>query len=245
MAVDVFAFAVLSNHAHFVFRTRPDLVKQWSDEEAAERWLAITPGAVTPPVKDAKPTKQQIQALTSSPEKISWIRKELSSVSCLMKKLCQQIAVRCNQEDGCTGRVFQDRFEARVLDSDEAVLACVAYVDLNPLRAKMVDNLQDHSDCSVAMRMRTLAGESPDPSKWLQPIERAAATVVVNQLSEEQRREARARTLSDLGGVSISLEDYVSFLHQLTLRSRPELQDSLANEAKWLRTQPRAGNHRV
>ena len=36
-AVDVLAFAVLSNHTHGVLRNRPDLVKEWSDKEVARR----------------------------------------------------------------------------------------------------------------------------------------------------------------------------------------------------------------
>jgi REP element-mobilizing transposase RayT len=36
--MDVLAFAVLSNHLHVVVRTRPDVVRDWSDDEAALRW---------------------------------------------------------------------------------------------------------------------------------------------------------------------------------------------------------------
>ena len=39
-AVDVLSFAIMSNHLHVVARTRPDLVKAWSDEEVALRWLS-------------------------------------------------------------------------------------------------------------------------------------------------------------------------------------------------------------
>ncbi|MEL6897590.1 MAG: hypothetical protein AAFP90_15925 [Planctomycetota bacterium] len=60
MAIDVFAFNVLSNHAHFVFRTRPDLVAKWDDRTVAKRWLMITPGAVGKPVKNGKPTDEQM-----------------------------------------------------------------------------------------------------------------------------------------------------------------------------------------
>ena len=42
-AIDVMGFAVLSNHMHIVARTRPDLVKTWSDEEVAVRWWNLFP----------------------------------------------------------------------------------------------------------------------------------------------------------------------------------------------------------
>ena len=37
-AVDILSFAVMSNHLHVVARTRPDIVKKWSDDEVALRW---------------------------------------------------------------------------------------------------------------------------------------------------------------------------------------------------------------
>ncbi len=38
-AVDVAAYAVLSNHLHIVVRTMPGRAQQWSDREVAARWL--------------------------------------------------------------------------------------------------------------------------------------------------------------------------------------------------------------
>ncbi|MBM4077621.1 MAG: hypothetical protein FJ267_18495 [Planctomycetes bacterium] len=40
-ALDVMSFAVLSNHLYVVVRTRPDIVKSWSDEEVALRWWRL------------------------------------------------------------------------------------------------------------------------------------------------------------------------------------------------------------
>jgi hypothetical protein len=42
-ALDVLSFAVLSNHLHVVVRTRPDIVKAWSDDEVALRWWRLFP----------------------------------------------------------------------------------------------------------------------------------------------------------------------------------------------------------
>lgn len=42
-AIDVLSFAVMSNHLHVVARTRPDLVKTWSDDEVALRWWNLFP----------------------------------------------------------------------------------------------------------------------------------------------------------------------------------------------------------
>ena len=43
-AVDLCAYAVMSNHYHIVIRINADEVKQWSDEEVAKRWMQIFSG---------------------------------------------------------------------------------------------------------------------------------------------------------------------------------------------------------
>ena len=43
-AVDVLVHAILSNHMHQILRNRPDVVKTWSDEQVAIRWLKVFPG---------------------------------------------------------------------------------------------------------------------------------------------------------------------------------------------------------
>ncbi len=42
-ALDILGFAMLSNDLHVVVRTRPDIVKAWSDDEAALRWWRLFP----------------------------------------------------------------------------------------------------------------------------------------------------------------------------------------------------------
>lgn len=56
-AVEVFSYAVMSNHLHVVVRTLPEQVAGYGDEEAARRWLRLFPGnggqAGQPPGDDA------------------------------------------------------------------------------------------------------------------------------------------------------------------------------------------------
>ena len=36
--IDILGFSVMSNHLHAILRNRPDVVKDWTDEEVARRW---------------------------------------------------------------------------------------------------------------------------------------------------------------------------------------------------------------
>ena len=77
----------------------------------------------------------QRRELLEDPCKLAIARKSLGCLSSFMKFLKQPIAKRANLGDGRTGHFFEGRFYSRALIDDDAVLAAMAYVDLNPLRA--------------------------------------------------------------------------------------------------------------
>ncbi len=110
--VDVLSYAVLSNHLHLILRTRPDVVKLWSDEEIATRWLRLFPGRRLESYL-GEPTKQDIAQLVGNAKRLTELRKRLSDISWFMRALCEPIARQANREDQCTGRFWEGRFKLR------------------------------------------------------------------------------------------------------------------------------------
>ena len=133
--VEVMVFSVMSNHFHCVLRTRPDVVKEWSDDQVARGWWKLFPKRRDETEAPADPTELEIRSLVADTERLAELRKRLSSVSWLMRCTSEVIARMANAEDECTGRFWEGRFKGSVLETEEAIAACMAYVDLNPIRA--------------------------------------------------------------------------------------------------------------
>jgi hypothetical protein len=100
--------------------------------------------------------------LISLEETVTIYRQRLYDISWLMRNLNEYIAREANKEDGCTGRFWEGRFKSQALLDESAVLACMAYVDLNPIRAKIVTTPETSKHTSIQNRIQALIkGEQP------------------------------------------------------------------------------------
>ena len=152
-AVEIYGFAVMNNHFHIVLHYDPKACESWSDEDVAERWVeAFPPVEHGKVVEERKAEKRAL--LLDDPDRLEHLRRTLGSLSAFMKHLKQPIARRANLEDDCDGHFFEQRFYSGALLSEEALLAAMVYVDLNPVRAKQVRSLAKCRDTSVAERLR-------------------------------------------------------------------------------------------
>jgi REP element-mobilizing transposase RayT len=151
-AVGVYAYAVMSNHLHVVLYVDPGVAHAWSADAVAERWMRLFPVRDGEHV-DEEATRLRTQMLAGNPERIAVLRERLGSVSWFMRCLNEPIARMANREDGCTGRFWEGRFKCQALLDDQAVLACMAYVDLNPIRAGIAPSLEASEHTSVVRRL--------------------------------------------------------------------------------------------
>jgi putative transposase len=159
-SVEVYAYAVMNNHYHIVLYFDPLAPSSWDDDEVARRWLALNPrrGRATETALDAE---QQIKLLAADAHQIQTYRRRLASLSWYMRYLNHPVACRANREDACTGHFWEGRFRSTVLLDESAVLACMAYVDLNPVRAKIARQLDECDHTSIKLRLKEWRSDAP------------------------------------------------------------------------------------
>jgi REP element-mobilizing transposase RayT len=151
-AIDLCAYAVMSNHYHIVIRINVDEIKQWSDKEVARRWMQLFSGPLLMHQYLAN-TDLTVAELECVADLFYTWRRRLCDLSWFMRCLNEPIARMANSEDRCTGRFWEGRFKSQALLDERAVLACMAYVDLNPIRAAMAKTPEQSDYTSIQERI--------------------------------------------------------------------------------------------
>ena len=151
-AVDLCAYAVMNNHYHVVLRINLEQAAAWSDEEVAMRWRQLfqRPDCVQHWLKGHSLDATELGRVQQC---IDLWRQRLSDLSWFMRCLNESIARMANKEDNCTGRFWEGRFKSQALLDERALLACMAYVDLNPIRAAIAATPEQSHYTSIKERI--------------------------------------------------------------------------------------------
>ena len=164
-SIDVAAFSVMSNHVHVILYIDENTAKNWTVEEVLSHWHQLFSGTLF--------TQQFMNGDSLSKEIINYVietaeiyRKRLMSISWFMRALNEPIARQANQEDNCTGRFWEGRYKVQALLDEAALAACMAYVDLNPVRANMSKVPETSAHTSILLRTIS-AKEGKQPAELL------------------------------------------------------------------------------
>ncbi|WP_166253682.1 transposase [Marinobacter salicampi] len=151
-AIDLCAYAIMSNHYHLVVKLCPEQSDTWSDDDVLARWTSLFKG---PPLVQRYQSGGELhEAELGFVKQMAGVyRQRLASLSWFMKCLNESIAREANQEDGCTGHFWESRFKSQALKTEQALLSCMAYVDLNPIRAALADTPESSDHTSIKERL--------------------------------------------------------------------------------------------
>ena len=154
-AIEVYAYAVMHNHYHLVVYSKPLAPQKWTNQDVAERWLKAFPGKLNDP-KFEQQRQLRLQAIINDEVLQKEYRERLGNLSWLMKCINEPIAKSSNAEDFVKGHFWEARFTSQALLDESSALACMAYVDLNPIRAGISDCIEKSEHTSIKKRVNKL-----------------------------------------------------------------------------------------
>lgn len=135
---EVATYVVMGNHYHLVLRMEP--FKEFSKDELKERAKLFYPNTFD---------------LTNRWSEAHWeqFNQRLFNLADLMRNIQQGFARWFNKAAKRRGRFWADRFKSTILYGEESLVECMQYVDLNPIRAGLVDRPEDYIYGGFSKRM--------------------------------------------------------------------------------------------
>ena len=148
--IDVCSYAIMSNHFHIVLRVGD--TSEWPANRVLMTWQSLysLPLLCDRYLKGEINTEAELKKVKNY---VAEYRSRLMSVSWYMKAINEYVARMANSEDKCTGHFWESRFKSQALLDERALLTCMCYVDLNPIRAGMAKALKDSDFTSIQERI--------------------------------------------------------------------------------------------
>ena len=133
---EILGFCLMGNHFHLLVKMIPE--NRFADEEIQKRFEAF--------YGDSR---------AFSKGQLPYFRQKLSSLSEFVREIKVGFARYYNRRHNRRGYFWGDRFKSVIVDKGETLVNCLAYIDLNPLRAGIVDRPEDYRWNSLGYHIQT------------------------------------------------------------------------------------------
>lgn len=123
---EVYGFALMGNHFHLLVKMLPE--HEFTDEAVKER----------------------LERHYGEKRALAWegqmpfVRDKLASLSEFMREIKVNFTRFYNKRHGRRGYFWGDRFKSVIVEEGETLINCLAYIDLNPVRAGIVERPEDY-----------------------------------------------------------------------------------------------------
>ncbi len=133
---EVLGFCLMGNHFHLLLTMRPE--DEVSDEEVRESFQY-----------------RYGDEYTLMNGQIPFYRQKWTSLSEYVKEIKQGFTRAYNKKRGRKGTFWAERFKSVIVEEGETLINCLAYIDLNPVRAGLVDRPEEYRWSSLGYRFRS------------------------------------------------------------------------------------------
>lgn len=200
-AIDICAYAIMSNHYHLVLHVDAEQAASWTEQEVIAHWSELFGiSLIVSRYRRGEAGKAESNKARMLIE--TW-RGRLSDLSWFMRCLNEGLAREANKEDQCKGRFWEGRFKSQALLDEAALLACMAYVDLNPIRAGLAETPEASDFTSIQTRIQAWA----KANNTAIPVTKAASDPVLRLVPF---RGPERQTMPD--GLPCGLQDYLDLV---------------------------------
>ena len=134
--VEILGFCLMGNHFHILVKMFPE--QKFSDEDIQKRYEKFYGD-------DAMFAAGWIPSL----------REKLSSLSEFVREIKVGFARFYNKRHNRRGYFWGDRFKSVIVENGETLINCLAYIDLNPLRAGLVKCPEEYRWNSIGYHVQT------------------------------------------------------------------------------------------
>ena len=179
--IEINAYCIMDDHFHIVCTVRR-MDKKLSEEEILKR-IAVLKGR-----KYAKSTAEDwaynrsLGLEREVENNISAWQDRMNDISQMMKTFKENVDRIYKKEHKYVGTIFTGRFKSTIIEDGKYFAVCVKYVELNPVRAKMVRMAKDYEFSSYNERNANkdglYAGPGPEERELVKRVPQIGNGVV-------------------------------------------------------------------
>jgi len=135
---EVLGFCLMGNHFHLVVRMHTG--DEYSDEEIKKRFKSYY----------GENTKREL-----GKGQIPYLREKWGNISEYVKEIKQSFSRFYNKLHHRRGFFWSERFKSVIVDNGDTLINCLAYIDLNPIRAGIVNRPEEYRWCSLGYHVQS------------------------------------------------------------------------------------------
>ena len=123
--VEILGFCLMGNHFHLLVKVFPEF--KFTDQDIRKRYLEF--------YGDDR---------AFAYDQVPYLREKLSNLSEFVREIKVGFTRYYNNRHNRRGYFWGDRFKSVIVEKGETLINCLAYIDLNPLRAGLVNRPEEY-----------------------------------------------------------------------------------------------------